>query len=282
METSGIDLKLLEQIEGFDIDGGPASLPFAHRLALENGWSRGYSERVVAEYKRFVYLAMTAGHPVTPSEDIDEAWHLHLTYTDSYWNRMCAEILPRPLHHNPTKGGAAEDAKFFDWYTCTLDSYRTEFGEEPPSDVWPTPRVRFATSLERRKVNPEDCWIIPKASQRYGVLIASVLLTGCAAVSFKEVYELGAAVWLTCVFLILGGLYGIARFVWNISQGQPTNSKAKSAGWGGWFGGSGGAGCGAGAGSAGGFGGGGEGDCGTSGGDGGGCGGGGCGGGCGS
>ncbi|MEK6230809.1 MAG: hypothetical protein N2A42_03075 [Luteolibacter sp.] len=35
----------------------------------------------MTEYKRFVALAMLAGHPVTPSEEVDQAWHLHLVYT---------------------------------------------------------------------------------------------------------------------------------------------------------------------------------------------------------
>jgi len=58
-------------------------LPFEARLARENGWCRAYTQRVIVEYKRFVYLAMTAGHVVTPSEEVDHAWHMHLTYTRS-------------------------------------------------------------------------------------------------------------------------------------------------------------------------------------------------------
>ena len=59
------------------------------RLARENGWSRPYAERVVAEYKRYVFLAMTSDEPVCPSEDVDAAWPLHLTYTRSSWMRFC-------------------------------------------------------------------------------------------------------------------------------------------------------------------------------------------------
>src|SRR5262249_26133617 len=68
---------LLDRILGFDIDGveSPA-LPFAARLARENGWSRPHAERVIREYRRFVFLAVTAGFPVCPSEDVDAAWHL--------------------------------------------------------------------------------------------------------------------------------------------------------------------------------------------------------------
>lgn len=85
---------LWRRLEAFDIDGPqrPGERPafaFADRLARENGWSLGFAERVVVEYKKFVFLCMTAGHPCTPSEHVDQAWHLHLAYTRSYWTRMC-------------------------------------------------------------------------------------------------------------------------------------------------------------------------------------------------
>src|SRR5438067_11295839 len=102
---------LLARILAFDIDGGEVALPFAARLARENGWPRPYAERVVEEYKRFVFLAVTSGIIVCPAEDVDAAWHLHLTYTRSYWKRFCGEVLGRPLHHDPTKGGPDEGAK---------------------------------------------------------------------------------------------------------------------------------------------------------------------------
>src|SRR5215211_2083069 len=111
---------LWERIRAFDIDGEERSLSFAGRLARENDWSRSYAERVVEEYKRFVFLALTAGHPVTPSDQVDQAWHLHLTYTRSYWERMCGELLGRPLHHGPTRGGAAEAKRFDEQYERTL------------------------------------------------------------------------------------------------------------------------------------------------------------------
>src|SRR6187431_3264230 len=67
--TSG----LWERIESFDIDGGPSDFSFEARLAIENGWTRPYARRVIVEYKRFAFLAMTAGHPVTPSDQVDQA-----------------------------------------------------------------------------------------------------------------------------------------------------------------------------------------------------------------
>ena len=67
---------LLERIMAFPLDESGVDLPFSHRLARENSWTDEFAARVIREYKRFVYLAMTANHPVTPSDAVDQAWHL--------------------------------------------------------------------------------------------------------------------------------------------------------------------------------------------------------------
>ncbi|HET7228857.1 MAG TPA: hypothetical protein VFJ16_02510 [Longimicrobium sp.] len=133
------DTELRARLQAFSPDEPGVVFPFSARLALEQGWTRERTHRVIREYLRFVYLAMTAGHPVTPSRMVDEAWHLHLTYTRSYWDELCARVLRRPLHHEPTRGGTDEDAKFAGWYGRTLASYRAAFGQEPPEEIWPRP-----------------------------------------------------------------------------------------------------------------------------------------------
>ncbi len=174
--------ELLARIENLEIDKPGVSLPFSARLARENGWSPDFARRVVGEYKRFVYLAMRAGHPVTPSEAVDEAWHLHLCYTRSYWDEMCGEILGKPLHHGPTEGGPAEDRKFEGWYGRTLKSYSRIFGEEPPVDVWPPMGERFSGAM--RKVDARSHWVLPKRTVRKTAwvllgLAAAPALAGC-------------------------------------------------------------------------------------------------------
>lgn len=153
---------LRERIESFVLDEPGAALPFTSRLAREQGWSHVFAGRVVGEYKRFLVLAMEAGHPVTPSEEVDQAWHLHLVYTRSYWQRLCGDVLGRELHHEPTSGGPSEGAKFVDWYARTLDSYRRLFGEEPPEDIWPPPQRRFANAAACRWVDRTRVWLVPR------------------------------------------------------------------------------------------------------------------------
>ena len=167
-------VQLLHRVLSFDIDGDRVGLPFAARLARENGWSRAYADRVVTEYKRFVYLAMTSDTPVCPSEDVDAAWHLHLTYTRSYWKRFCGEVLGRPLHHEPTKGGPAEHEKHLAMYAATLAAYRAAFGSAPPADVWSPSGERFGDDLAHRAVNTARNWVIPKAPVKHAARVAAI------------------------------------------------------------------------------------------------------------
>lgn len=169
------DPKLLEAIIGFDIDGRDAALSFERRLARECNWSLAFAQRVVVEYRRFVYLAMTAGHPVTPSDEVDQAWHLHLVYTDSYWRRLCGQVLPRPLHHNPTAGGDDEDAKFNDWYERTRASYRAAFNQEPDPQVWPPRHERFDPKRQFRRVRSVEWLTLPKRTLRRAGVVAAAL-----------------------------------------------------------------------------------------------------------
>jgi hypothetical protein len=65
--------------------------------------------------------------PVTPSEEVDEVWHFHLTYTSDYWDVWCQIVLGRPLHHYPTRGDADEDSGFRSQYVTTLARYERFF-----------------------------------------------------------------------------------------------------------------------------------------------------------
>jgi len=178
------DPELRARIQAFSPDEPGVAFPFSARLAEENGWTREHARRVLREYLRFVYLAMTAGHPVTPSLAVDEAWHLHLTYTRSYWEEMCGRVLGRPLHHDPTRGGSDEEAKFAGWYARTLATYRAAFGEEPPAEIWPRPRAEAAPAP-----------VAPVRAARSGgvplfaaALLAAVLTGACVGMDAGDVF----------------------------------------------------------------------------------------------
>jgi len=167
---------LLAQLEMMRIEPEGVDRTFVARLAKENAWAPVYAERVLAEYRRFLFLAVTSGHAVTPSDEVDQAWHLHLAYSHHYWEELCGRILGRPLHHGPTAGGRTEAARYRNQYAATLESYRLAFGIDAPGDIWPPERERFAGRYER--VDRSRHWVIPKLPWR--IALASSLIAGCA------------------------------------------------------------------------------------------------------
>ena len=89
---------LWARIEAYEFDALDPGQPFVRRLAKENLWTEPYAERVIEEYRRFCYLAVQAGHPVVPSDEVDQVWHLHLGYSRDYWQEFCANVLGFDLH----------------------------------------------------------------------------------------------------------------------------------------------------------------------------------------
>ncbi len=131
------DRALWQAINAHNLDAADAALPFSRRLMHETGWTEAYAQRAIHEYKAFIYLVCTGGTLLSPSDAVDKVWHLHLIYTRDYWDRFCAGVLKRPVHHSPSAGGSSEDALYRDAYERTRRLYRAEFGSSPPSDLWP-------------------------------------------------------------------------------------------------------------------------------------------------
>ena len=175
------ELTTWNRLLALDFDAADAALPFSARLARDNGWSRAFAARAIEEYRKFCFLAVHAGHPVTPSDEVDQVWHLHLTYSRHYWDTLCRDTLEKPLHHGPTQGGVAEDRKFHDWYEATLASYRRYFGE-PPKDLWPAARERFHERNDFVRINRRDVVTLDRALLKRGAL-ASLAGGGVLAVA---------------------------------------------------------------------------------------------------
>ncbi len=151
-----------EKLAQFSFEADGSGTRFLSRLALENGWSIPFAQRVLVEYRRFLFLTAVAGHPVCPSEEVDAAWHQHLIFSRSYWTELCDETLGYPLHHDPSAGGPDDGRKYWEMYRKTLDSYRRVFCEEPPREIWPLPFERFDPCSQIRVVNMRDHWVLAK------------------------------------------------------------------------------------------------------------------------
>lgn len=182
------DPALWTRISAHPLDVPGAALPFSRRLARENGWTAAFAARAILEYRRFVYLALVSSAPVTPSDEVDQVWHLHLQYTEDYWDRFCPQVLGRPLHHGPTSGGGAEGRRYRDQYLATLALYAEQFDAAPPADIWPPADMRFGRAPNFRRVNTKEVLMIPlprgfkgpvpPAFRAAGVVLAGAVLAG--------------------------------------------------------------------------------------------------------
>ena len=155
------DPDLWKRISNCHPDDVEADFPFSRRLARDNGWSHDFAKRVITEYQRFAYLSRMKAGMVTPSDEVDQAWHLHLTYTRHYWGDF-KEALGGALHHMPTKGGANQAALFHDAYQKTLELYQDEFNQPAPEDIWPPADIRFGSAPHFQRINTGDVWLVPK------------------------------------------------------------------------------------------------------------------------
>ena len=121
--------------------GGNASAKaFANKIARKSGWTNGFALKALSEYKKFVYLAVVSDFNVTPSKIIDQVWHEHLLFSKAY-RHFCSEVIDYTLDHNPELIAITDQTGIFKvQYMETIDLYKTEFGIDPPADIWSVPK----------------------------------------------------------------------------------------------------------------------------------------------
>ena len=157
------DHALWDRVARHDFGSGQP-LGFSRRMARDKGWTAGFTQAAIGEYRRFCFLAVVSSAPVTPSEEVDEVWHMHLTYTRDYWDVWCAQVLGRPLHHDPTRGGPAEQAKFHAQYAATLALYENYFGP-PDAAFWPATHLRIAAMPRFRSYDATRWLLLPRPAR---------------------------------------------------------------------------------------------------------------------
>ena len=241
------ELELWNKIEEFQFDKPNVRLTFAKRLAKENGISEQFANEIVDEYRKFIFLCCVSKQQMSPSHFVDLAWHLHLTYTKSYWLELCKNTIGRDLHHEPTEGGKEEDEKFKTLYKNTLDLYEPYFLSKPPEKVWPKDNKAPANS----NADKSRHWLIPKPafSLRGHLGLLAMVAIGFVALLLGCSSDPGSLGIIILVVLFLGAIiFVIAR---NNRRGSSNCSSGCGSGCGGIFGSSG---CGDGGGDGGGSG----------------------------
>lgn len=72
-------------------------------LMRENLIDQTIANEWVFEYRKFLYLAFISTQPVSPSEQVDQVWHLHQTMTEHY-RSFSFSIFGKWFKHVPSMG----------------------------------------------------------------------------------------------------------------------------------------------------------------------------------
>jgi uncharacterized protein (TIGR04222 family) len=131
-------LELWQKIAYYDLDDPKSAHPFSKKLMHEQKLTSTLTQRTIAEYKKFIFLVLVEPQGASPSQKVDEVWHLHITFTKNYAD-FCEQIAGNFIHHNPSKGGAEEVNRHALWYKDTLIAYVRHFDAPPPPDIWDYP-----------------------------------------------------------------------------------------------------------------------------------------------
>ena len=151
---------LWQRLASHPFDDARDARPLSARLMQSTGWNAAHTQRVLAEYRRFLYLAVRLQGRVCPSDAVDQAWHAHLLDSRRYFGNFCPRVLQFTLHHVPSRGGAAEAGRHASRYRTTLLAYQHVFGDAPPADIWPDPDARLAERT--RHLSSRTHWAVPK------------------------------------------------------------------------------------------------------------------------
>ncbi|WP_421694126.1 hypothetical protein [Aestuariivirga sp.] len=114
-------------------DGLQAFAPLMEAMQKQMGQNAETTQRVIEEYRKFLFLAMRAGHQVIPPGPVNDAWMMHIQTAQNYWENLGQMIGERPMAQGLD---ARQFASMADTWKATLESYEKIFGMKPPKDIW--------------------------------------------------------------------------------------------------------------------------------------------------
>lgn len=141
-----MDNLLWNKISAFDFNSPVSEYGFSTRLAKENFWTRNFTDRALSEYRKFMYLAATSEWMVSPSEIIDQVWHQHLVFTQSY-AEFCS-LIGKSVQHIPSTQNKEESQKFIQAKERTIKLYNETFGKQP-EEIWNYPDMYASLNLPK-------------------------------------------------------------------------------------------------------------------------------------
>ena len=84
-----------------EVDQFPLPEMLVPRVAKEHGYSIKDAASLVKEAKRMLYLSVVTDKAISPSQDVDMAWHEMLMFTRFY--RQFSDFIGAFIHHDPTR-----------------------------------------------------------------------------------------------------------------------------------------------------------------------------------
>jgi hypothetical protein len=208
--------ELWAKLQAFSLDNPEAKFNFTQRLCRENGWNLNYATRAIEEYKKFLYLSYITKKSLTPSDEVDQVWHLHMIYTESYWKDLCKGVFNYEFHHGPTKGGKQESTKYGTQYNFTLDFYIEVFGCNAPADIWPDVKIRFSNVCHQRVNMHQNIVLNKRKVKEYMLSYALVPFLAVISSLFVFADEIdwpAVLLWVGGIILVIFIIRGIYRYI---------------------------------------------------------------------
>lgn len=194
--------ELWQKVEAFQFDTPTTQRTFAQRIARDNAWTDAYTQRVIMEYKRFMFLLATTNEMLAPCDAVDQVWHMHLIYSKSYWLGFCQDILQKWIHHNPSEGKAQDADKYKTAYRRTKERYYEVFRVEPTSDIW-YDDYTYAHLPQFIRVNPQTHGIVySKMSGVFFWILYVGLFSVILYLSYEQ-YDGTTLFWMIVAYLAL-------------------------------------------------------------------------------
>lgn len=210
---------LWARLKAYQFDG-PGSAPYSVKLARAQRWSAVHTARAIEEYRKFLYLTQISAHQVTPSQIVDAAWHMHLTFTRDYWEDLCPNVIGRAVHHQPC-AGEEEMPRYRTQFAATKALYEAEFGTAPPAEIW------------GKDALPRRSFVLAEAGNFHFQGFAFLLFFALACLGMLDL--LGALEGIPgSLYLLIGGPFVV--FAWLGFGPRPRRRKKSDAGGdGGWY-----------------------------------------------
>jgi len=198
----------------------------------------------IDEYKKFLYLSHVTKLEQTPSEEVDQVWHYHITYLEDYKSFSSQKMGTEFFHHNPADGTTEDDVKYRGVYESTKSGLMSFFGHINQY-AWPSAQVRFSQSYKWFShpdfIRKTSVWNSVKTQKQNSVVRTVYLGGGCyvGCGYYRGMY--GCTFFIGCGGIGYGCGFGYSHYGCGIGHGY--GCAAAYSGCGG-FGGCGGSSCG--------------------------------------